>query len=335
MMRGPQNAMGGKSLVTIGLPVRNEQNCIRRAVDSLLAQDYQNIELIISDNASTDRTTDICREYARQDTRVRYYRSNTNAGANSNFRRVLELARGEYFMWAGANDYWMPRFVGAMIGALEPNPDASVAMCAVKRVREDGTTVDVVRHVASDDPNQMRSFNLAMALAAGKPYHLYVYGMYRTDLLRKAFDGFPSVMAGDRLFVCRVALATKLRYVDEILHVRLASSTPRGERYKDEELGRIWRDPWGPERTVLAAGPYLWRSTVVPSHRKLWIPLVVLRFAARDFAVRWWYLLPIRSLYVIAVSLVGSQRRKVVQRFVRRIATGTSNRSHDDPDSPA
>jgi glycosyltransferase domain-containing protein len=312
--------MNDKPLVSIGMPVHNEERFVRRALNSLLAQNYENSELIISDNASTDRTADICKEYTQQDTRVRYYRSDTNTGADSNFRRVLELARGKYFMWAAADDYWMPTFISTMIEELESSPDASVAMCAVERIQEDGGKVDLVHHGGSADPSKMSNFDLAMALAAGKPYHLYVYGVYRTDFLRQAFDGFPSVMAGDRLFVCQVALATKFRYVDEILHIRSLSNTPRAERYKHEALGRVWRDFWGPEKTGLAFGPYLWRSTVIPAYRKLWIPLLLFRYAISNFQHRW-RSLATHFVYVIVRRFLSSKRRMAAKQFLRRLVS--------------
>jgi glycosyltransferase involved in cell wall biosynthesis len=281
------NLMDEKPLVSIGMPVYNEERRIRRALDSLLGQDYPNIELIISDNASTDETANICQRYSRQDLRVRYYRNNTNVGIVSNFGRVLHLARGKYFVWTAADDYSMPAFVSTMVETLEKNPNSSVAMCTVERVREDGTRLDVVRHIGTANPNKMNSLNLALALAAGKPYHLFFYGVYRAEFLKQAFVGFPSVMAGDRLFVCQIALATRFQYVDEILHVRTAGKSAIADRYKHEALGRIWQDFWGPERTVLTFAPYLLHSSVIPSYRKLWVPLVVLRFAAFNFQHRW------------------------------------------------
>ena len=125
----------------------------------------------------------------------------------------------------------------------------------VERVKEDRTRLDVVRHIGTADPNQMNSLNLALALAAGKPYHLFFYGVYRTEFLRRAFEGFPNVMAGDRLFICQIALATKFQYVDEVLHVRTRRKAAIADRYKDEALGRIWQDFWGPEKTVLGVWP--------------------------------------------------------------------------------
>jgi glycosyltransferase involved in cell wall biosynthesis len=98
-------------LVSIGLPVFNGGATLRRALDSLLAQTYTNFELIISDNASSDKTESICLEYSQKDNRVRYVKQNENQGAVRNFKFVFEESKSEYFMWAGADDVRSPDFL--------------------------------------------------------------------------------------------------------------------------------------------------------------------------------------------------------------------------------
>src|SRR3954452_21534224 len=102
-------------LVSIGLPVYNGEQFIRTALDSLLGQTYQPLELIICDNASTDQTAAICQEYLAKDQRVRYYRNPTNLGAVKNFNRAFELSSGIYFMWAADHDLREPTFVSRCV----------------------------------------------------------------------------------------------------------------------------------------------------------------------------------------------------------------------------
>src|ERR1700687_633000 len=97
--------MTSQPLVSIGLPTYNRAVGLGRAIESVLAQDYRNIELIVSDNASTDETERLCTEYCRRDSRVRYLRQETNRGAISNFRAVVAHAQGEFFMWLGDDDW--------------------------------------------------------------------------------------------------------------------------------------------------------------------------------------------------------------------------------------
>src|ERR1035438_9843576 len=98
--------------VSIGLPVYNGENYLDPALNSILRQDYSDLELIISDNASTDATGNICREYAAKDPRIRYYRNETNIGASANFNCLVKLARGEYFKWAAHDDVHLQGFLG-------------------------------------------------------------------------------------------------------------------------------------------------------------------------------------------------------------------------------
>jgi len=98
-------------LVSIGMPVYNGARYIREALDSLLGQTFTDFELIISDNASTDNTEAICREYAAKDERIRYIRQPHNLGASANFKFVLDEALGEYFMWAAHDDKWSSNYL--------------------------------------------------------------------------------------------------------------------------------------------------------------------------------------------------------------------------------
>src|SRR3954452_3779652 len=113
-------------LVTFGVPVRNEGRHLRSALDSLLGQDHRDLEVIVSDNASTDDTGDIAREYAKRDARVRYVRHAQPLEALDNFWAPLGLARGEYFAWAAGHDLWDPAFARRTSETLEAHPDAAL-----------------------------------------------------------------------------------------------------------------------------------------------------------------------------------------------------------------
>ena len=111
--------------VSVGLPVYNGERYLRQAIESIQSQ--TDLELIISDNASTDATEGICREYATRDPRVRYYRSDQNRGAAWNHNRVVELARGEYFKRQCHDDYCDTTFLEKCLAVIHSNPD--VVLC--------------------------------------------------------------------------------------------------------------------------------------------------------------------------------------------------------------
>lgn len=123
----PSEANFSSPLVTIGIPIYNEERFLTQSIKSLLAQDYNNLKFIISDNASTDGTERICREFFEQDGRIDYRRMENNHGAVANFRLVHDLADGKYFMWASGHDLWQPNFVSECVKLLECEPEAVIA----------------------------------------------------------------------------------------------------------------------------------------------------------------------------------------------------------------
>lgn len=114
-----------RPVVSIGMPVYNGESFIREALDSLLAQSFTDYELIISDNASTDGTELICRNYANHDHRIRYIRQQENLGALPNFQFVLNEARGEYFMWAACDDIWDKNWITLLHNKLDESENCA------------------------------------------------------------------------------------------------------------------------------------------------------------------------------------------------------------------
>lgn len=131
--------------VTIGMPVHNDEKYVGEALDSLLAQTYLGFEIIISDNASTDKTSEICHYYERRDPRVHYIRQPQNCGPNANFNYLLSIARGEFFMWSASDDRWSPNFVGVLVELLERNPHAVIAFGAYTFIDTSGNRFDGVK----------------------------------------------------------------------------------------------------------------------------------------------------------------------------------------------
>src|SRR5215218_525857 len=119
--------MDKRPAASVGVPVYNGEEFLAPALDAILAQDYADFELIISDNASTDGTQEIARQYAARDPRVRYSRNETNIGAVGNFNRVFALSTGKYFMWAGAHDLRHPSMLSRCIAVLEEDAEVVLA----------------------------------------------------------------------------------------------------------------------------------------------------------------------------------------------------------------
>jgi len=147
-------------LISIGMPVYNGALFLRQALDSLCSQTFTDIELIISDNASTDDTESICREYARNDQRIRYDRVTENQGSVTNFNRLVGLARGKYFKWAAADDICLPTYLESTLGVLESNPEVVWAHSQFGKIDLHGAVL------SADDPI---AEGLALSSEAGFP----------------------------------------------------------------------------------------------------------------------------------------------------------------------
>ena len=128
-----------KSLVTIGIPVYNGELLMKKCIESVLSQTYENFELIISDNASTDSTPDICKEFLKKDNRITFVRQNENMGQNWNFNFPLEKANGEYFVWLVADAIISPEFIEKNIAVLESQDNA---VGCISKIKIDRTYVD-------------------------------------------------------------------------------------------------------------------------------------------------------------------------------------------------
>lgn len=129
------NPAGPIPKVSIGMPAYNGAEFLGAVLDSILSQTFEDFELIISDNASTDQTESLCRAYAARDRRIRYYRQKENLGAIRNFNHVFELSRGEFFKWAACDDLCHPTFLARCLAALLQDP--STVWCHTRSCKID------------------------------------------------------------------------------------------------------------------------------------------------------------------------------------------------------
>ena len=121
--------------ITIGIPVYNGEKFLVEKISSILNLGYDNFELIISDNGSTDSTKKICEEFASKDERIRFFCQEENLGPNWNFDFILKKAKGKYFMWTAVDDKILPGFIEKNISVLEGNDGV---VCSISQVKPYG-----------------------------------------------------------------------------------------------------------------------------------------------------------------------------------------------------
>jgi glycosyltransferase involved in cell wall biosynthesis len=168
--------------LSIGLPVYNGESLLAESIDALLGQSYEDFELVISDNASTDSTGDICRSYAKLDSRIRYIRQPRNIGLNPNHNFVIREARGELFKMASHDDLYARDLLERCVGVLDEHPEVVLAHCWEAMIDTSRTVTKLLRYsVAADSPRAPERF-LSMLFDG---WDDYTYGVIRTNVLRR------------------------------------------------------------------------------------------------------------------------------------------------------
>jgi glycosyltransferase involved in cell wall biosynthesis len=241
--------------------VYNGERYLARAIDSLLGQDFHDFELVISDNASTDETEVICRDYASRDPRIRYHRNERNIGAVGNFNRTLELSSGEYFRWAAHDDWCAPEFLSRCVEVLDDDPSTVLCFTAMAVADAEGRVFRVQREhldgAASPQPRVRFHTVLWSLVDCTSP----VFGLMRARTLRQNRLRLPNAPELDRILIGEISLFGRIKQLPEVLFFHHG---PPGHPQRDQWT---WMDPENRKRIKAAtvritsrhAGA-LWRS---------------------------------------------------------------------------
>jgi glycosyltransferase involved in cell wall biosynthesis/O-antigen/teichoic acid export membrane protein len=224
---------GGRPRLSIGLPVHNGDQYLPKAIEALLAQSFADFELIISDNASTDGTEEICRRYLALDGRIRCYRQPVNIGAAANHNFVVEQARGEYFKWASHDDLYGRDLLLRCVEVLDANPAVVLSHTWEAFIdAEDNIIRRVDYQLASDSPSAPERFSDLLFVQGGDD----LYGVMRTDVLRRTpLHG--SYHHAERTLVAEMGLYGPFYQVPEVLYFR-RDHPNRAERTRSTRRGR-------------------------------------------------------------------------------------------------
>lgn len=204
--------------VSIGVPVYNGEEFLAEAIDALLAQTYTNFELIVSDNASTDATADICREYAKRDHRVRYHRQPQNRGACWNFCHVFTLAQGEFFRWATHDDTCAPTLLERCVAALDEDPTVLWVQSRRRQIDPQRRVLPGQEEIASP-PQHCRGQSPAQRFTdvlLGGSCAVDVLALMRTNALRKTRLMLP-VYGAEKVLIGELSLLGRYFEIPEVL----------------------------------------------------------------------------------------------------------------------
>ena len=228
------------SLVSIGLPVYNGENYLKQAIDSILCQTFTNFELIISDNASTDRTESICRAYAASDNRIHYVRNIENKGATWNFNRVFELSSGKYFKWISHDDVYKPEFIEKCLSFLEL--DSNIILCSTRAVDIDESGEVRKKNNFPIDTQSYRAYIRFYDLICKNHPCLSIFGLIKAKVLKDT-SLIGNYVGSDRVLLAELGIRGRFYEYPEALFLHREHSMRSTRLYQTLQSRIIWFDP--------------------------------------------------------------------------------------------
>ena len=278
--------------VSIGMPVYNGEKFICEALDSLLKQEFTDFELIISDNASTDRTEDICREYAAKDPRIRYLRQPYNIGGQKNFSFVVDESRSQYFTWLAHDDVLNDSFLDNCVDFLDNNPGVALVSGDFLAISESGSDIEVKQllEIRLKIPWQKRAAEFYRVPISNAFF--CIYGLMRKDVL---VEVLLNIREGPLMSASELPLLSRFAAIAEIVSLPVIL---RQYRYHEKSAFHV-------ERNELLSYPV--KGRIIRCYNRIWhrfdqfwvlikssnsflfklhVGYIVLRFNLSDFLMR-------------------------------------------------
>ncbi len=259
-------------LVSVGMFVHNEAEYVAESIESILAQDYDNIEFIIADNASTDGTSDLCQALATKNPEISYVRHADNIGAAANSVFVLEQSRGRYFMWASGHDLWDAQFVSRCVEEMESNPESALAYSPSRWIDQHGLHWE--RQSGYYDTRGLPTIGRFFTAFWGNLHP--VLGVIRSDILKSIPKIFACV-GSDQIVLAELALRGDFLFVSGTSWTRRQprkeeTHSEKVERYRSKEFGLA--SHWVDRALPLARLPIelyraVWRSNIGVAEKAL------------------------------------------------------------------
>jgi glycosyltransferase involved in cell wall biosynthesis len=304
--------MSHRPCVSVGMAVYNAERHLEETLRSILAQTFSDFEIILADNASTDRTGEIALTYAAQDARVRYVRNPHNLGIAHNYNRTIALARGEYFKLADYDDLLAPQFLARCVAVLDADPDCVVCYTRAHLMDREGVLLgnyDPQPDTSSTHPS-VRFANLIL-----RP-HLAVQcmGLMRRDVIRQTAQhgSYPS---SDEVFLAEMALRGRFYEISErLITVRLHGQQTTQGPYQSQRARVVLFDTSLAGKIVLPKWRYL-TAALWAVHRA---PLSVPQRVACYGAIARWTLIPAHTR-ALGKDLLLAARQWLQTRATRQV----------------
>ena len=221
--------MNSKSLISVGIPVFNGEKQIEKRIESIINQTYQNFEILISDNASTDNTSTLCEKLVKDKEKIQYHKQKINIGVFDNFNYLINNARGKYFVIASVDDIWEPTFLEKNVAILDTDKSIVGSIGRVeffgKQVKKQNSKIFLIKKTirrSNFDPihDHVLSVKGEYKEKAGKYLRFnqgsFIHGLFRTEEVKKIkLDKF--VFGWDLCFILAILKFGDLNVINEVL----------------------------------------------------------------------------------------------------------------------
>ena len=271
-------------LVSIGMPVFNEERFLRQSLESLVQQDYPNIELLISDNASTDNTAEICQEYSQKYDWITFNSLKNNLGPANNFNAVKDATTGKYFMWAAGHDLWSTNYISSCVNLLESHPNAVITYGSSQWIDEHNKPFG--REFGWVDTRGMDVIARYFTIFWGNMHP--ILGVIRKDIIDQYT--LNNIVGMDLVILSHLILKGDFIHATETSWSRRefrmeSSHSDKIKRYQDKDYGLATSllDKFFP----LARLPLALSKTVIQSKHQLSVQILIILLLIPSFPVRY------------------------------------------------
>jgi glycosyltransferase involved in cell wall biosynthesis len=234
--------------VSIGMPVYNGEKYICEALDSVVAQTYQDFEVIVSDNASNDKTKAICADYCERDSRIKYFRQDQNLGGHWNFNFVVQKANGSMFTWLAHDDILEPNFLEKAVEYMSGRPKIVLVTGDFEIIGDDGERLDIEKLEKIREHIEWNKRCVEFFKYPISNVYFCIYGVMKSDTCKSILQSLqePKVMAGSELpILARFAVAGEIASIPAVLrkyrrHSASIYMSELTERSKKSMLHKGW-----------------------------------------------------------------------------------------------
>jgi len=278
--------MSGHPLVTIGIPFYNEERYIAATINSALNQSFKDIQILISDNCSTDSSYSIAREYADKDARIKLYRQSENIGPIPNFEFLLANSSTKYFMWLGGHDMIDEQYIEQAVAALEQHTNCILAYPGGIIVDDKGAQTGIIND--DYDTNGLRLDIALLKIAKTFNNGYVIHGVFRTETLKKL--KFEKVNSPDMLMILNSNFYGRIVRIPMVGFMRrmVRKETPKQQSERHIQLGIYTKSSLNPFNQLYAIFlRYLFENGEISIPRKILLSIRLKRIFEKRFNADW------------------------------------------------